>query len=554
MNKTPSSIVSFKNGYSFVCVPINLEEVKESKESEDAAVGTQIRRCHIGPLPDFVVHGTIGLQAEKPDKMKIFSISKVAKELSVAKLTVPPGSFSMATILEANIGKYVLLKCKEKVVHGKVLNVSNVGDEWSFVMLEVQKSKKKKADIFMKTSDICNVEASDERDGDVYDNDFSETSNELLVRYHNSDPGSSKVLLSYLTKGLTWAPSYSLSINKDSKTVSMEGKACLLCDIKFLEGDIIPEICLVTGEPKMQYSGINDPLTCDITAEEFARIIPGNSQPQNHHYQTRRAAKMQSYANRGLFGATRSASFDVELGQMESFGADDVAEAEGIGGGESVEDFFHYVLKNVPLKHGHPISLNFIEDVPSIKYEDVYYVNLDDVNDSGEVDVKHAISFKNTTSQPLTTAPATILAKSGENSKFLVQGMMKFTLPGQDATVEITKTLNVQAKFTVETGETTQEMTEAADEKIVTTKKSGSVEILNTKDEDVKCKIEYILHGTMLDSSPLFKNKYEQNSNYSNMDLNTRTKYVWEFQVEAKKKQKVSFNFCIKKRVHVPKN
>ena len=100
--------------------------------------------------------------------------SKVAKELSVAKLTVPPGSFSMATILEANIGKYVLLKCKEKVVHGKVLNVSNVGDEWSFVMLEVQKSKNKKADIFMKTSDICNVEASDERDGDVYDNDFSE--------------------------------------------------------------------------------------------------------------------------------------------------------------------------------------------------------------------------------------------------------------------------------------------------------------------------------------------------------------------------------------------
>ena len=46
----------------------------------------------------------------------------------------------------------------------------------------------------------------------------------------------------------------------------------------------------------MQYSGINDPLTCDITAEEFARLIPGNSQPQNHHYQTRRAAKMQSYA------------------------------------------------------------------------------------------------------------------------------------------------------------------------------------------------------------------------------------------------------------------
>ena len=80
----------------------------------------------------------------------------------------------MATILAANIGNFLRLECKGKVVHGKVLNVSNVGDEWSFVLLEVQKSKKKKADIFMKISDICNIEASDERDADVYDNDFSE--------------------------------------------------------------------------------------------------------------------------------------------------------------------------------------------------------------------------------------------------------------------------------------------------------------------------------------------------------------------------------------------
>ena len=47
--------------------------------------------------------------------------------------------------------------------------------------------------------------------------------------------------------------------------------------------------------------------------------------------------------------------------------------------------------------------------------------------------------------------------------------------------MEITKTLNVQAKFTIETGETSQEISEEADEKIVTTKKTGCVEILNTK-------------------------------------------------------------------------
>ena len=33
--------------------------------------------------------------------------------------------------------------------------------------------------------------------------------------------------------------------------------------------------------------------------------------------------------------------------EMES-----VEDAEGISGGEAVEDFFHYVLKNVPIKNG----------------------------------------------------------------------------------------------------------------------------------------------------------------------------------------------------------
>jgi hypothetical protein len=55
------------------------------------------------------------------------------------------------------------------------------------------------------------------------------------------------------------------------------------------------------------------------------------------------------------------------MGMMRSRGGqeDDDSEeeeAEGIQGGESVGDFFHYNLKNVPLKFNHPLSIPFIDE------------------------------------------------------------------------------------------------------------------------------------------------------------------------------------------------
>ena len=56
MTNTPSSIVCFKNGFSFVCVPVTLADASSSDVSED----DQVQNCVLGPLPDTVVHGTIG--------------------------------------------------------------------------------------------------------------------------------------------------------------------------------------------------------------------------------------------------------------------------------------------------------------------------------------------------------------------------------------------------------------------------------------------------------------------------------------------------------------
>ena len=141
--------------------------------------------------------------------------------------------------------------------------------------------------------------------------------------------------------------------------------------------------------------------------------------------------------------------------------------------------------------------------------------------------MKHGISFKNTTGQPLTTASATILARGEPNSKFLVQGLMKFTGVDREATIEITNTMEVEAKMRIETKEKTTERDLVDGFVIISTLKSAEAEFINYRDEAVKCRVEYYPQGRLLDSQPNFEDKIEQSgSGRRYQDINPTTKYV----------------------------
>jgi len=529
MKTTPSSIICFKNGYSFFSVPVSLQSNEDkpdndSGNSEDAMVKETI----VGPLPQFVVHGTIGLKPDNPQMMKIFSLSKAPIEKMKKKsalLLDSSGDVTMSAIVHANVGQRVLLTVTGQDIgfrgnqtEGKIKKVFG-----EYVILEKNPDNEIFEELLSIDSIKSIVSCNNEEDGDSV-----ASGSNILVRYHNQDDQTPTANLSYLTRGFTWAPSYSLVLDTINKTVSMEGKACLLCDISFLDGDIIPEVSLVAGHPNIQNQNVNDPLIC------------GDFSPVDNSFHS------QPPGAPAVFRQMRQAA---------SFGASRVQEAEGIDGGEAVEDFFHYVLKNVPVKNGHPITLDFIKPVVNITYEDVYYINLDraDMGNKGNVDVKHAIGFKNNSGQPLTTGPVTVLCKKKEdkNEKFLVQGLMKFTGTNQDANVEITSSMDVLSKFSVNTAETKLDEKNDKDNYVLsTTYQTGEVEIINMKDEDIKCKVEYTLRGTLIKSEPEFKEKIE-NSKRHLSDLNLVTKYVWEVKVGKKQKGNVKFNFCWKEMKHV---
>ena len=220
MSNTPSSIVCFKNGFSFVCIPVSLNDSDEDKNSS----AQQFKSNTPGPLPDKVVHGTIGLQPENLDNLKILSLSKAPRNKKTAPgLDIPEGTeFSIPAYLEANVGKHVVLNIsyqdgRQEAV-GEIKKVMNAATG-SFVVIKMNDTG---ADMLINTSLIISVQAAvdDERDSNRQ---------RVLVRYQTDGTGQeSKAVLSYLTPGLTWAPSYSLVLDKSTKTLKLEGKACLI--------------------------------------------------------------------------------------------------------------------------------------------------------------------------------------------------------------------------------------------------------------------------------------------------------------------------------------
>merc|ERR1719500_442556 len=298
---------------------------------------------------------------------------------------------------------------------------------------------------------------------------------------------------------------------------------------------------MVAGQPKVVLEQLSDPLADGSGALDFIRELAnalGEDAPaiRSYGYRAKRSTFCAAPQRASVKKSFDCASYEDEVNQAE----------EGIKGGEVVEDFFHYQLESVPLQYKQPVKMPFIKECREVKYEDVYFLDLDQrvrMTSSGEdeensVEVKHAISFRNPTGQPLTGGPVSILARQNEEaeSKFMVQAMMKFTGPEKHIIVEITRAMDVQATYSVETSKGKKYVD-------VVTKK-GKLTIKNPKATAIKCKIEHALQGHLKKSKPAVKEETERPSH--GQELNPTSKLLWELEVPAEGSAELNIEYGVK--------
>lgn len=238
--------------------------------------------------------------------------------------------------------------------------------------------------------------------------------------------GTGKIYLVSLQRGMTWAPAYQLDVT-DEKVATLTAKATILNDLAPL---VNVDVNLVTGFPNMKFLNIMDPLSSGYTVDQF----------------------IQSIAMPVTEGAYRRESMmQNQSGGAGGFRGGDFAEMTPTGSGQQLEDLFFYKQPDVSLKPGERGYFAIFSSKSD--YSQEYSVDIPDTDwnsprpafgaaEDAPLDVWHTIKFKNTAGQPLTTGPVVTI----KNGEVMGQDMMMYTSAGSEASVKVTKALDVRAE------------------------------------------------------------------------------------------------------------
>jgi len=236
--------------------------------------------------------------------------------------------------------------------------------------------------------------------------------------------------VSYLAKGLTWAPSYLIDVSHP-KEARLTAKALIVNEAEDMEG---VHVELITGFPNLTFADRISPIAKKQDLASFLQSLTARSRE--------RVARGVATQNVAMYGA---AELTFAPPPMPDYGA---AEA-----GRVAEDLFLYPLEQVTLGRNetgyYPL---FTEVVP---YQEFYSWDIPDYinpqsryvgpgQDGEEVveEVWHSLRLTNDTKVPWTTAPAQLM-KEGQ---IIGQDTLGYTPPKAKGTIRITQAVSVKAE------------------------------------------------------------------------------------------------------------
>ena len=249
-----------------------------------------------------------------------------------------------------------------------------------------------------------------------------------------SSTGAGKIAVQYLTRGLSWAPSYRIDLTEPKRLSIIQGAAIRneLSDLKEVE------IRLISGFPSVRFGAVDSPLSARSTWETF---FAGLSRSAG--------------AGGGL-----SNGFDNGIAQ-QGIVIGNILSGQGLAGigpadeGESVDLHYQSIGKH-SLAAGEALSVEVAKagadyervvqwEIPDTRAPNGRYIEEYERQRSPEkFDDKpwDAIVFKNPFTFPMTTAPAMLVDKGD----FQGQQISTWTNPGAETSIRITKALSIATR------------------------------------------------------------------------------------------------------------
>jgi len=329
------------------------------------------------------------------------------------------------------------------------------------------------------------------------------------------------VTISYLSKGLGWAPSYRLALGDDGRLALKQNAV-----VKNELADIADaEVSLISGYPNVAFSHADDPMSLRADwAQFFAQVTQGR----------------RSGGDRAIMSQTIMSNT-----MRHGAGIQDLAPAEEHG---ASADIHYQLIGAIALGEGEALSLRTAEAGAEFD-RIVQWVILDDRDEygrennpaevgEGEGEPWDAITFRNPFDFPMTTAPAAMF----DGVRFLGQSQSGWVNMGGRATIPLTRALSVSGAYS----ETEEDGGRGeirifglrCREAIV----EGSIELTNRRSEAVEAVIRRHFSGDLIEAQG---EPAQRLLGVGARSLNPRQELVWRREVAAGETVKLSFRYKV---------
>ncbi len=463
-----NTIALFKNGSGYF-----LSSVDVPADTENFQITPEVSP----------VFGTFWVSWDKGVELQ----SLVAQEKDFDK---PIEAVTVEELLKANIGAQIRINVDEGYVSGKLVSFDEkksppqpVNREKSNLPPYRQKFitvESTAGTVVMNTSQIDRVHFIDggiSRDGTKTEKKVS-----LCGKFKEKN-AETELFLSYLGKGITWAPSYSVDISEEGKA-ALTAKALIVNEAADIEN---AEILLITGYPQLAYSDILSPISLENTLNEFLKSLGkgGDERPESSRRMLNTAKSLAAFDSAGYGG------------QALDYGA----AAEG----KQLEDMFFYPVEDVTLKKDQTgyYPLFSVET----ECEHIYEWQIDDnidrhyrynQNQEDEQVVWHSIRLKNDTGKPWTSAPV----QTVKENLLLGQSTLDYTLDGEKTTVKITQAASVKANQVEYVSKRVPNSAKFFGTSFDEVTIDGKLFVTNTKQKPIKMEIAKRITGKLVESEP----------------------------------------------------
>jgi len=309
---------------------------------------------------------------------------------------------------------------------------------------------------------------------------------QLEVEFGTGSRGGD-LAVSYLGRGIAWAPSYRIDISGQGRAV-LDRKAVVIneaCDLD--EVDIL----LVTGQPTLQFVNVQSPLGLGIDLNNFLRALGAGG--NTNVPQTNQARYMMS----GSGGASSRSSSEL------------IAVS-----GETVEDLFVESLGEVSLKRGEVAYFPIRRD--EVDFRHVYLWEIPDLasqysrssqKKSGSTsdydEVWHSLRLVNDTSAPWTEAPILVV----KGPEVVAQSSIPYTSAGGTAVVHLSRAFAVEAEQVEREIARTREVEKVKGYAHDRIELEGVLRIVNHYGAPIQLEVTKVISGELITSTPVAKSE-----------------------------------------------